>query len=396
MEKLFSQEDIARIKRDAEENLLDYWDVRVGTRNSTERTLITISKEKKLIIAHGNEDTGWEHLRNRHAPYTFKNYWKSNGEGLQNLDNPGKFHPRMMPIIDYVKIADVIFDESNRNIEKNKRPDLFDMFTGSYVFESEPVETYHLFVYKDTRIVHTLFPHRKKNNPKNKTDFAKGAVSVETKHQEGFVDLRVPYLNEHERPAFSVLVRKIWPIQTEFLLIAVHDTDGSDKEYFLLGTRRLEGLEQFDRQDMAGYQYADLVNYEKLIDEIHRTGVISSIDEVDKLVPSDFKAPDPEFEVSFEYHGRLGKADVKGMREVGGWHFIVTNIFVEGSELGVDVWPDQLVIEQMFILTIMDAESLVKGRERPPNETEWMEKDTERQSELVTAIGRAIDKLGQS
>jgi hypothetical protein len=90
-------------------------------------------------------ETGWDHLRDRHAPYSFQNYWKENGDGVFKLDDSSKFHPQMIPIVDYVKIADGIFTEENKNMEKNKRPDLFDVFIGSYTFR-EKGERYRLVV----------------------------------------------------------------------------------------------------------------------------------------------------------------------------------------------------------------------------------------------------------
>jgi hypothetical protein len=130
MEKLFSEQDLLEIEGDAFLNLNEYLGNIVVNGRSNEKTIITISKKNQLIFVEGNASTGYEHLRERHVFFSFKNYWIEEEEKKYRLDKPSKFHPKMMPIIDYIKVADSIFDVNNKNITKNNKPNIFDKYTG--------------------------------------------------------------------------------------------------------------------------------------------------------------------------------------------------------------------------------------------------------------------------
>jgi len=376
MEKLFSPEDIAAIKEDAAENFDTYWDVRVATGNATERTIMTISKLKDLIFVTGNEHTGWEHLRDRHAPYSFRNYWMLNSKGVMKLQDPSKFHPEMMPILDYVKIADAIFTEENRNTEKNKRPNLFDVYIGSYSFKQECVN-YRLVLYKETKIVHTLFPETSNYKTGNSTKYAKGTASTGFIFPPGYNDLRVPYLNAKELPAYSILFRKFLSEMIERVMIVVHDATGEDQEYFILGGRKMDGPEQFDHKDMEMFQYSNLEDFEKFINEIDRKGQIISAKAV-KMLRSDFEMPNqtPEFEIHFELNGIQGRATVRERYANGYVYFDISSIRFDGVVQESDAYDQPFSIMPQIIIN--------------EGETNWVREGSEEGSSLITAIGTGI------
>jgi hypothetical protein len=91
----------------------EYLNTHVISGEATETSIITITALRQLIFTEGNEDTGYGHLRDRHSLYSVKNYWVG-----QKLDDPSKFHPKMMPIVDFIKIAEAVFDPENKNITK--------------------------------------------------------------------------------------------------------------------------------------------------------------------------------------------------------------------------------------------------------------------------------------
>lgn len=379
MEMLFSQEDIAAIEKDVVENFETYWDVRVGTGDATERTIMTISKEKDLVFVTGNKDTGWEHLRDRHAPYSFKNYWIPTSKGRLKLQDPSKFHPAMMPILDYVKIADAIFTEENRNSEKNKQPDLFDVYIGSYTFRQERV-SYRLVLYKGSKVVHTLFPETSNYKDGNATKFAKGPVRISFAIPPGYNDLRVPYLNAKDVPAYSILVRKFLGEMIERVMIVVHDGAGEDREYFVFGERKMEGPEQFDHKDMEMFQYGNLEDLEKFIKEIDQKGRIVSTKAV-KVLRSDLEAANqpPEVEVDFELDGVKGHAKVRERYADGYIYYDVSNVRFDGG-VQLDAAYDQPF--SIMPRVVMNEE-----------DTSWVKEGSEEGSALVTAIGMGI--LGQ-
>jgi hypothetical protein len=268
MEKLFSENELFEIENEASSNTGFYLNIVVSNGNFNKKNIITISKYKLLVFVEGNGDTGFEHIRNRHDSLSCINYWVESVKSNLKLDNPSKFHPVMSPIIDFVKIADCVFSEGNRNVAKNKNPDLFDMYTGTYCFADEQAAKYHLLTYKDTKIVHTLFPDKKTYNRKTKLDFGRGIVTTYLKFPEGYSDLIVPYEGSDGRVSYSILFRKFLTEQTERVYIRKHDDNGNPKDLFLIGRRDFIGMKSFDREDTFRFQTADFPSFETLIFKI--------------------------------------------------------------------------------------------------------------------------------
>lgn len=268
MERLFSTAELTEIETDASSNLEYYLNTVVSNGQATERSIITISKNKHLIFVEGNTDTGFQHLRERHDFFSYKNYWIENDDKVLKLDNPSKFNPRMMPIVDFVSIAEAVFSEDNKNITKNKNPDLFDKYTGTHCYSDQQAEKYHLITYKDTKIVHSLFPDKKKHNIKNKSGYGKGNVTTSLKFPEGINDLLVPYENSEGVIAYSILIRKFLAEQTERLFIQKHNKEGIPEELYPLGYRKFNGFERFNQETIIQFQTADLADLENLIYQI--------------------------------------------------------------------------------------------------------------------------------
>jgi hypothetical protein len=151
---------------------------------------------------------------------------------------------------------------------KNNYPDRFDKYTGNYNYSGDLNEKYHLLTYKDTKIVHTLFPDKKLYNRKRKLQFGKGIVTSELKFPIGHSDLRVPYENSQGTVAYSILIRKYFEEQVERTFIQRYDHLGNPADVYLIGDRAIEGFEPFDRPIMYRYQYTDLSDYEAIIRQI--------------------------------------------------------------------------------------------------------------------------------
>lgn len=266
MEKLFTKEEIEIIENEANSNLEYYFDTTVLDGNATQISIKTISKINKLIFVQGNSDTGFEHLNDRHSFLSFKNYWRLNELNNLKLDDPSKFHPRMMPIIDYVKIADEIFSDENKNITKNNKPELFDKFTGNFNYNE--TEKYHLITYKNTKIVHSLFPDKKIYNSKLKCKFGKGLSKITIKFPDGYNDLFIPYENSDRKTVYSILFRKYLGEKVEKIFIQKHDTKEVPVEQYLLAYREYENYEKFEREDMDRIQFGNLNYFERIINEI--------------------------------------------------------------------------------------------------------------------------------
>jgi hypothetical protein len=224
-----------------------------------------------MIFVKGNEDTGYIHLSNRHSFGSFKNYWRQNDLGDFKLDNPSKFNPNFRPMIDYINIADEIFCEENKNITKNNRPELFDKYTG--FIQNLESEKYHLLTYKDTKIVHTLFPDKKKHNQKIKCKFGKGVVFCTYKFPEMFDDMLLPYENSDGAIVYSILIRKYLLEQLEKLIIQKHNKAEEVEQQFILAQRPINSLVRFEKEDMFSLQYGDVSSCEKMINDIDNSKI---------------------------------------------------------------------------------------------------------------------------
>lgn len=267
MERIFTLIELKEIEKDALENP-DYIGGIIVDGNSTEKSISAISKVKNLIFVEGNKYTGFKHLSERHSYFSLKNYWITDNSEITKLDKPSKFHPKMIPIIDYVKIADSIFKLENKNITKNSRPELFDIYTGTYTYSNDQTEKYHLITYKDSKIVHAFFPNSKKNNRKTKMKFGRGIVTTIVKFPESINELLVPYENNKGNLVYSILIRKYYNEKTERHLIQKHNEKGETVGILLLGQREFKEFQSFDRDFMNAFQNGNLFEYEKYIIQI--------------------------------------------------------------------------------------------------------------------------------
>lgn len=256
------------ISKEAEINFEDYHNCHCIDGNATEVSIKTISVDKHLIFVVGNEHTGFDHLNDRHSYFSNENYWTLSEYGNYKLDNPSKFNPEMIPIVDYLKIAEAIFYEQNKNITKNNRPDLFDKYTGYYTFTDGISEKYHMLTYKDTKIVHTFFPDKKRHNRKIKCKYGKGIVTTKMIVHEAINELLVPYENKDGMMAYSILLKKDYATMTEKLLIQKHNTSDNILEQYHIASRVFNQFEMFDREQMYFFQNGDLSELEVIINEI--------------------------------------------------------------------------------------------------------------------------------
>lgn len=268
MEILFTHEQLLNIETEAELNFEMYLGGHVINGQATEISIITISKNKQLIFIEGNEYSGYRHLSARHGFFSFKNYWTTKDENEYKLDNPSKFNPHMMPIIDYVKIADSIYCEENKNVTKNNNPESFDKYSGQFIYSENIAEKFHLLTYKDTKIVHTLFPDKKKHNKKNKSRFGKGIITITFKFPDFFDDLLVPYENEKGISAYSILYRKSLLEKIERIIIQKHDSIGGVCNQFVIAFRNFDEFIRYKTEDMYQLQNRDLSDLEELINKI--------------------------------------------------------------------------------------------------------------------------------
>ncbi len=136
-----------------------------------------ISQSKQLILFNGNEHTGYQHIYKRHNPIMKGATWSESG----SIHESTKFSFAHTPILYYLIVGEAIYCQANLNKVRNTRPDRFDLYIGSYTDPQNITNTYRLLLYKDTKIIHNVFPEHKvyhKFKPINGLNLIQGSQKV--------------------------------------------------------------------------------------------------------------------------------------------------------------------------------------------------------------------------
>jgi hypothetical protein len=241
--------------------------------------IVNVSPIRGLIFAKGNEHTGFNHIHHRHEQWTSLPKWieskDKHGNINMRLQNQGLFREDSVPFFDYCNIAESLYKKENINTEKNKKPELFEMYTGEHIHKDKSISKYNLLVYKNTKIVHTLYPQSNKNNPKRVKGFSysRGVVSGSLYFMNSIEKIEIPYLNHQETIKYVLIIRRILHKGIEMAIVQVNDNAGNPWKSIVLGERNIKSKshnESFETVLMR-YQYADLRGLEKMILEIDKS-----------------------------------------------------------------------------------------------------------------------------
>ncbi len=242
--------------------------------------IVKVSQKLGLIIAKGNEYTGFEHIHQRHEQWTSTPKWieskNDDGNIKWRLQKQGLFRKDSIPFFDYCIIAESVYKAENLNIEKNKRLDLFEMYIGEYIHKDNTNAKYILLVYKGTKVIHTLYPQSNKNNPfrVKRFNYTRGRI---TSNWDGFINsfitIRVPYLNHKEKVEYTLVFIKDLSKNQEIAIIQVNNNLGIPWKSVIIGERKIASNNNcsfFNQLELTRLQYADLREFEKCILEIER------------------------------------------------------------------------------------------------------------------------------
>lgn len=250
----------------------------VATKNPLAIVKIT---SRGLIFIKGTDETGFDHIHQRHSGLYQNEYWvdfkdhkgeviekKDNfGRKKSKLDNPGSFHPYSIPIYDYLNIADQVYDLRNLNTEKNKKKDLFDVYEGLAIDLNRNEINYCLITYKDSKIVHTLFPLTKKFNKQEERiiHFARQHAESRTRLINDDFQIEIPYKDEYAVVRFIVIVRDdIHDEKKEKWYIQANAPDGTPLATVYFGSREKD-MDIRSEAYLRRLEYADLSPLEKMI-----------------------------------------------------------------------------------------------------------------------------------
>ncbi len=188
-----------------------------------------ISNNTGLILPFGNSETGYYHIFERHSLLSRK---------LYKNDNPTKFSLKYAPV-NYLEIADKIFNKNNLDIKNNHYPDLFDLYNGKYILKDN-INTYTLITYKNTKVIHTLFLNNNKKpfNKKKIIDLRQGWVKSSRSYSSCINTFEMPYFDENDVEKLIIIKRHLeleniskWYIQlnsqegTPFVTILIKEED---------------------------------------------------------------------------------------------------------------------------------------------------------------------------
>lgn len=162
-----------------------------------------------LIHIHGNRDTGWAHIISRHSYYSNDLYF---GEGA--LGDPSRFQPSGIPIFDWVQVADDVFANGQIDHKEHQDAALFVKYNGqssSFGGSNGLAKDFILILYRDTWIVHSLFPKKslQPDTPKSKLRDLKRAldyISAETTLVAENLTIRIPYVNSEIIERYVIVI----------------------------------------------------------------------------------------------------------------------------------------------------------------------------------------------
>ncbi len=147
-EVLLTEEELKYIVNKAKFSILNNAGF-VGQFTKSPIDIAHISPNKKLVFIKGNRHTGLEHIMFRHNAYSHE----VNPINKIFVET-SKFNKDSKPLLDYSYLAELIYCPNNLNEQLNKFPDKFDLYYG-LVGNSN----YVLILYKNTKVVHTLYPN---------------------------------------------------------------------------------------------------------------------------------------------------------------------------------------------------------------------------------------------
>jgi len=257
-ENLLTKEEIVEVLVNAKSSpeLKDPNIISIGKEKTS---IYKISPQKEIIFIRGNSYTGFIHINERHSFWSENYFWIKNEEKIK-LDNPSKFNEKSIPIVDYVKIADALYSVENLNPTKNKDPELFEMYSGVVLDEHMK---YHMLIYKGTKIIHTLFPHKKMYNKKKIIDFKRGNPNGKLLLNSLCSIITVPYLDENDIVVYSFQIIKDFAKEIETGVLISHKLNKT----FHLYERIIEEVLEF-HIDVERMRTANLLKIEQAIKEL--------------------------------------------------------------------------------------------------------------------------------
>ena len=274
MEQLLTKKEIDEIQYGNFDNpVLRYHGIRLMQKDTHPKTvLIAVSDEHSLLLIKGNQHTGNQHIIERHSYWSIKLYTIQNKNGETVFQHQSRFPGDVSPI-HFLIIADEIYKPENLVLD-NPHPDSdkFDLYIGEFQFEKEKKEKVKLLVYKNTKIIHSLFLQSAKYNKKRvkKFRFSRGQVKYAKKKPNEIRKVLIPYFDSKFKLCFGITIEKYPQDNREDIIIMIFDPESDDLSsynYIKIMERPINHFVSEEAEEF-NYQHADLREVEQLIQQI--------------------------------------------------------------------------------------------------------------------------------
>jgi hypothetical protein len=175
-----------------------------------------------IVLINGNHWTGYQHIMDRHSLTSRIPYWEGD-----KLGNPSKF-PLGLTAEGIVNIASTIFHKKNISYDRNKSPDIFDIYIASYATRENELIKFSVVTYKETGIIHTFYvsDNRKPFNKKKILDLRQGWFSESYDCMRCIKTLTMSYYDSANIEKFKVIARYIEPKNVQRWYIQVNSEAG--------------------------------------------------------------------------------------------------------------------------------------------------------------------------
>jgi len=220
-ENLLNADEINIILKEAKDS--KYQESNLLHLGTNKTSIFRFSRVSGLVLVNGNDSTGREHIDKRHSLSSRIPYWNEQGK----IGNPSKFNLALAPI-QYLDIADQLFKPENINSNKNKRPELFDTYVGTARLVQFSETEYTLVVYKNTRIIHTMYvsSNKKPFNKKKILDLRQGWTNG-TQYAKSCIEIfSIPYFDKSNIEKFKIIIRTDSFNRTDGWYIQVNEENG--------------------------------------------------------------------------------------------------------------------------------------------------------------------------
>lgn len=239
----------------------------------TRLSIFRYNKESGLILIYGDEFVGLEHIITRHSLLSRDREWNDNGSLKEEAT---KFSADITQA-NYMKIAKYIYKEENKNEKDNKNSELFDLYEGYYNISAEEKIKCNLLIYKNTGIIHTLYPiyknkykkYNKKRTLQLKQSFCNENLNLET----DIHTLSWSYKNQDKIEMFKVIIRKVESSDIEYWHIQKNTLEGVP--FYTTLTEIEKPSKQLDFGSLSTYMnYHNKENIEWIEKEIKKISII--------------------------------------------------------------------------------------------------------------------------